>query len=300
MLGRVKTSFDIAGLSLLDVDSINGYLKNISSLYDVIKQCSANGDYLMFKSKFGRNELCYLQDIRFDYVHGRVFAPVYIYNYKKVEDEDLSEFNKAKKEYKGVLNEILYDQQVELFEIWNSKQGYVIDSLTIVHESFFNIKLYKLELDGLPLRDDIVEESAECLIMKYIASIVHSYELEDEEPYISTKFSKLSKVEKRLLEKYKLNWIGDSDVGKFQYRDVRVYTFVELQDRFTNEELRLNESFQSRVIDFESYLLCHLHEKVYWEDFTLWGIRKKGYFFEKYKHRGISIIVKDYWLNSYR
>ena len=300
MLGRVVTNFSRKLLDKPIKYSNSDYLKDAKSLLELIKICTDNRDYIVIESKFGRKEVAYVHDIRFDYVHGKVFLPVFVYKYRELNEEDKKSFKRSKAYKKTDTFEVMYNQEVELFEIWNSTQGYAIDTLTILHTNFFGTKFFNISIKDLPLRDDIIEESAEVLMLKYVKSFVYNQEVTNTLYYSSNK-SYLTTAERNLLKKYDLLWYSEDETpNKLNYRDARTYSILDVCKTFDDDELDLGVSFFYRVIDFESYLLCHLAEHVYWTDCKLENLRSGRWYFEKYKYRNIALIFKDYWLKPYK
>lgn len=300
MLGRVVTNFS---RKVLDKEFRYSkgecYSQEIKSLYDLVCLGELYGDYLVFTSKYGRRELAYVHDIRFDYVHGRIFCPVFTYEYRELEEEDKKNFKRSKLYKKTDTFEIMYNQKLEYFDIWNSKEGYLLGSLTVLRKGLFGVLAYDVPISKLELRHEVQEESISALFSKYIKSTVFNGDMLNFD-YFSSKYTFLSKAEKSLLSKYELMWYSDSEWDTtLAYRDVRSHTLLDLTGKFTDEELGLDKSFYSRIVDFESYLLSHLAKKTYWTDVSFENLVSKRWFFLKYKERGISLVLKSAWLDSY-
>ncbi len=300
MLGRVKTSFNRKILDKKLKYTKQACYEGATSLLDVIKIGVTNQDYLVFTSKFGRREVAYVHDIRFDYVNGRIFVPCFVYKYFQLPEVEHKHFKGTKAYEKTDSYEIMYNQELEFFEIWNSKEGYKVEYLEVLRHNFFGTKLTRVHISDLPIRSDVIKEPASTLVMKYLRSFYFNSEEHTNSFYYPSSKSYLTNTERRLLDRYELLWYGEDNEDLLHYRDVRTYKTLDVCKYFDEDELINNDSYFFRVIDFESYLLCHLNSHVYWSDFTPSNLIQGKWFFEKYKYRGIAIIFKDYWLKPYK
>ena len=122
MLGRVVTNFSRKVLDKeFKISKSEGYFKGVKTLIDLVTLCEKSKDYVVFTSRYGRREVAYVHDIRFDYVHGKVFYPVFTYKYKMVEDADIKSFKKSDIYKKTDTGELIYNQSLECIEISQKK-----------------------------------------------------------------------------------------------------------------------------------------------------------------------------------
>lgn len=298
MLGRVITEFN---RSKLDTAKSVKYKGDFKSLYDLVQYFGRRKSYIVFTSKYGRKEVGYVHDIRFDYVHGRVFVPIFVYKYLDIDPFMYPRFKKTKAYEKTDTMEVIYKQTLQIFEIWNSRQGYVVEDITVVDKNILGVsRFYEINISKLPIRDNIVEEDISVLFFKYIKSFLSS-DKDEELLYYSTKKMYLTQMEKKILEENNLEWYNyENWKDLISYRDVRTYKYSDIEGKFTEEEVSFKDNFYLRIIDFESYLMGHLINHVYWKGLDFNPLISGKYFYLKYKDRGISLILKSKWLEPYK
>ena len=298
MLGRVITEFS---RGRLDTAKSVRFNKSFKSLYDLVQYFGKRKAYIVFTSKYGRKEVGYVHDMRFDYVHGKIFVPIFVYKYLDIDSYMYPRFKKSKAYEKTDTMEVMYEQTLQVFEIWSSKRGYIINDLTIIDKNILGVyRFYDIHIGSLPIRHSIIEEDIRVLFLKYIKSFLGSSN-DEELLYYSTKKMYLTKLEKKILDEYNLNWYSYDDWSKLiSYRDVRTYKHSDIEGKFSEDEISCSDNFYLRVIDFESYLMGHLNSHIYWSGLNFDKFTSGDYFYLKYKERGISLILKQNWLKAYK
>lgn len=301
MLGRVDIQFSRKEFNVNYNRNLAKSKSSYSSLYDLFlknyeKGCLVWTPTLEQCGEGYQREVSYIRDMRFDYVNGRIFIPIYIYKYKEVDDSYFKRNKELREKYGG--NLVAYEQEMIVYELWNSKQGYLVDEVDILTETFTGCKIRKTLITHLPVRDTCVEEDISVLFDKYIRS---SYIGEDFDvfDYKNSRYSYLSSTEKRMLKDNNLLWY--SAYKDIEYSELRGYQYYELDKRFSRDRLDVFEPYRKRRADFESYILDHLYRGIYWTGAFKGSFNKLKtgkQFFVKYKEQGVSVFIKSNWVQN--
>lgn len=250
-----------------------------ASLYDIFTD-TKNSEAILWVMTNGIYYPVYLNEVRPDYVNKVIYLPIYKYDLLECDGCSYS-----------------YNHRIEKCIIHSFKDGLILENDLVIQQSLLSSKAYKIKLSNLILGEPQCK-SADELWQRYLR-YCYGYGPYDCDNFKYTVASKslASRYHKKCLNEHNLEFYGeflDTD-----YRDVREYKLIDLQKRFTDEELGLEMPYEIRRLQFEFELYTGLYTKTYWSGWTIGDINQLSYDnrdYVKYKKKGIYLIFKKRWL----